>query len=159
MLRAGAAADVLARYFEFITGIYARPWARRVSREMAYGRLVRKLDLPPLGAGPSHAARRAPPCRPAGRAMTAIAAHFPENSPSATPPANADEWDAGDLACGELLIALRARLRAMPGEVLKLVARDPGAPEDLAAWCRLTGNTLLHHDNETHAFWIASRNA
>lgn len=89
--------------------------------------------------------------------MTALPTPSPENSTAA--PAYADEWNAGDLACGELLIALRARLQAMPGEVLKLVARDPGAPEDLAAWCRLTGNTLLHHDNETHAFWIASRSA
>lgn len=66
-------------------------------------------------------------------------------------------WDAGDLGCGHLLIALRNRLRAMPGGVLKLIALDPGAPEDLPAWCRLTGNELLQHDAAAHAFWIRSR--
>jgi tRNA 2-thiouridine synthesizing protein A len=29
-----------------------------------------------------------------------------------------------------------------PGQVLRLVALDSGAPEDLPAWCRLTGHTL-----------------
>ena len=54
------------------------------------------------------------------------------------------EWDAGDLGCGELVLELRARLsRLRPGEVLRLIARDPGAPADLPAWCRMTGHTLM----------------
>ncbi len=53
------------------------------------------------------------------------------------------EWDAGDLGCGELVLELRGRLAAMqPGEVLRLVARDPGAPADIPAWCRMTGHVL-----------------
>jgi len=73
-------------------------------------------------------------------------------------PLHADaEWDAGDLGCGELVIDLRKRLRAMPGGVLKIIARDIGAPEDLPAWCRLTGNELLAHDPDTTSFWIRSR--
>ena len=58
---------------------------------------------------------------------------------------NADVvWDAADLACGVLLLALRGRMEAMrPGEVLRLVAQDAGAPEDVPAWCRLTGHALL----------------
>jgi tRNA 2-thiouridine synthesizing protein A len=34
-----------------------------------------------------------------------------------------------------------------PGQVLRLVALDLGAPADLPAWCRMTGHTLLeaHH--------------
>jgi tRNA 2-thiouridine synthesizing protein A len=69
----------------------------------------------------------------------------PPNGPPAAPPPRADAiWDAGDLACGDLLLQLRGRVEAMrPGQVLHLVARDPGAPEDLPAWCRLTGHTLL----------------
>jgi TusA-related sulfurtransferase len=44
------------------------------------------------------------------------------------------EWDAGDLGCGDLVLELRTRLQSMkPGEILKLTARDPGAPEDLPA--------------------------
>lgn len=54
------------------------------------------------------------------------------------------EWDAGQMGCGDLVMELRMRLLAMtPGQVLRLVARDPGAPEDLPAWCRLTGHTLV----------------
>jgi tRNA 2-thiouridine synthesizing protein A len=67
------------------------------------------------------------------------------------------EWDAGDLGCGPLVLDLRKRLRAMPGRVLKLRALDPGAPEDLPAWCRLTHNELIRHDPDTRSFWIRSR--
>jgi tRNA 2-thiouridine synthesizing protein A len=58
------------------------------------------------------------------------------------------EWDAGDMGCGELVMELRIRLKPLrPGHLLKLTARDPGAPEDLPAWCRLTGHrlTYTHH--------------
>ncbi len=54
------------------------------------------------------------------------------------------EWDAGDTGCGDLVLELRQRVTAIaPGAVLKLVARDPGAPADLPAWCRMTGHALL----------------
>lgn len=54
-----------------------------------------------------------------------------------------DSWDAGDMGCGELIVILRQRVRALPpGGVLHLIARDPGAVEDLPAWCRLTGHPL-----------------
>jgi len=54
------------------------------------------------------------------------------------------EWDAGDLACGDLLLQLRQRLQGLaPGTVLGLMAYDRGAIEDLPAWCRLTGHRLL----------------
>ena len=71
-----------------------------------------------------------------------------------TPDAVANvEWDAGDMGCGDLVLELRLRLQAMqPGEVLKLHARDPGAPQDMPAWCRLTGHTLLQAQHPT--YWI-----
>lgn len=72
--------------------------------------------------------------------------------------ASADEmWDAGDLGCGPLVLELRKRLRKMPGRVLKVTALDPGAPVDLPAWCRLTGNELVRHDDASKSFWIKSR--
>jgi tRNA 2-thiouridine synthesizing protein A len=63
------------------------------------------------------------------------------------PPSTVDlEWDAGDLGCGELVLELRTRLDAMrPGQVLRLIARDPGAPQDMPAWCRMTGHALVSH--------------
>jgi tRNA 2-thiouridine synthesizing protein A len=76
--------------------------------------------------------------------------------PVAPPPADA-EWNAGTLGCGPLVLDLRKRLRAMPGGVLKVIALDISAPQDLPAWCRLTRNELLCHDPETKSFWIRSR--
>jgi|SRR5713226_8945527 len=55
-----------------------------------------------------------------------------------------DEWDAGNIGCGELVLELRSRMLALrPGEYFRLTARDPGALEDLPAWCRLTGHRLV----------------
>jgi tRNA 2-thiouridine synthesizing protein A len=67
------------------------------------------------------------------------------------------EWDAGDLGCGDLVLQLRQRLRAMPGRVLKVIALDPGAPEDLPAWCRMTGNELVRHDPATSSYWVRAK--
>ena len=55
-----------------------------------------------------------------------------------------DTWDAGDMACGELVLKLRLRFKSMKaGQVLLLIAQDPGAPADIPAWCNLTGHYLL----------------
>lgn len=66
-------------------------------------------------------------------------------------------WDAGFMGCGELVIELRARLKEMPGKVLRLVAHDAGADEDIPAWCRMTRNSLIAHDFASKTFWILSR--
>ena len=78
----------------------------------------------------------------------------PEVSPSGTErpgpgPGTPDaRWDAGDLGCGELVLELRIRIgRMQPGQVLELIARDPGAPADLPAWCGLTGHELVENDH------------
>lgn len=67
-----------------------------------------------------------------------------------------ESWDAGALACGELLLELRLRLRrGGPGRTFALRALDSSAPEDIPAWCRLTGNTLLR---AKHPFyWIRAK--
>ncbi len=60
--------------------------------------------------------------------------------------AESDEalWDAGELACGELVLLLRLRLNKMaPRAVLVVIAHDPAAPVDLPAWCRMTGHSLI----------------
>jgi tRNA 2-thiouridine synthesizing protein A len=54
-----------------------------------------------------------------------------------------DTWDAGDMGCGELIVLLRGRIRALePGQILELIALDTGAIEDIPAWSRLTGHPL-----------------
>ena len=68
-----------------------------------------------------------------------------ERSPSPVLPSQStEEWDVGDLGCGDLVLALRVRLKALPnGAVLTVRATDPAAPEDLPSWCRLTGHTMI----------------
>lgn len=88
-----------------------------------------------------------PPClfaRSPDGAPRAAGAAAPA-APSADPAAR---YDAGDLGCGDLVLELRTRLRALaPGAVLAVRATDPAAPVDIPAWCRLTGNTLLASDH------------
>jgi tRNA 2-thiouridine synthesizing protein A len=58
------------------------------------------------------------------------------------------EWDAGNIGCGDLVLELRHKINILkPGQVFKLRATDSGAPEDLPAWCRMTGHALIgfHH--------------
>ena len=58
-----------------------------------------------------------------------------------------DHWDAGNMGCGALVIALHKRVSALAsGDTLRLTARDPGAPVHLPAWCRMTGHTLVEAD-------------
>lgn len=58
------------------------------------------------------------------------------------------EWDAGDLGCGELVMTLRLKLKALPaGTEFRLRATDAGAPEDIPAWCRLCGHALTAMDH------------
>jgi tRNA 2-thiouridine synthesizing protein A len=53
-------------------------------------------------------------------------------------------WDAGMMGCGELILELKLRLgRLPPAAKFTLFAGDPGVPEDLPAWCRMTGHRLL----------------
>lgn len=60
-------------------------------------------------------------------------------------PSQDAEWNAGELSCGELVLELRRRMRALPpGSIIKVTALDPAAPEDMPAWCRLTGHALVH---------------
>lgn len=72
-------------------------------------------------------------------------------------PAHDHEWNAGDLACGELVLELRRRVRAAPGQVFKIVALDPGAPADLPAWCGMTGHQLIAQDLGAKTYWIRAK--
>ena len=67
-----------------------------------------------------------------------------ESERGSVPPKPDAEWDAAEMGCGEILMQLRIRLQPLqPGQIFKLTARDAGAPEDLPAWCRLTGHRLV----------------
>lgn len=53
--------------------------------------------------------------------------------------------DGGDQGCGGglLILILQAMKRLTYGDILEIRSTDPGVREDLPAWCRMTGNTLL----------------
>jgi len=71
--------------------------------------------------------------------------HGPGHGDSAADVVPDAEWDAGDMSCGDLVLELRARMKTMaPGSLLLVTAHDPGASEDLPAWCRMTGYRLVY---------------
>jgi len=64
-----------------------------------------------------------------------------------------ETWDAGCMGCGELVMELRMRLGAMKaGAILKVIALDAGAPQDMPAWCGMTGHKLVHMQHPE--YWI-----
>lgn len=67
-------------------------------------------------------------------------------------PENVDtEFDGGDTGCGELLLDLLLFVkRQPPGSVVKVLARDPGAPREMPAWCRMTGHSLLAAEHPSY---------
>ena len=68
-----------------------------------------------------------------------------------------ERWDAGEMSCGQLVFDLHCRMKGMrPGERLEVVARDAGAPSDIPAWCRTTGNPLV---SEAHPVYVIERKA
>lgn len=42
------------------------------------------------------------------------------------------------------------------GEVLKILASDPGSKADVPGWSRMSGHTLLHSETQdsTFTFWV-----
>jgi tRNA 2-thiouridine synthesizing protein A len=68
-----------------------------------------------------------------------------------------ESWDAGELGCSRLVFELRRRVNELsPGDELEVIAHDPGAPIDLAAWCRMTGHELVE---EEHPVYVIRRRA
>lgn len=56
-----------------------------------------------------------------------------------------ERLDAGETACGDLIMLIFQRMKSLrPGQILEVIAHDPGAPVDIPAWCRQTGNHLLY---------------
>ena len=53
----------------------------------------------------------------------------------------------------------RAIKEVQVGQILKLIATDPGAPPDMEAWARQTGNELLDSHTEAGKFVFFFRRA
>jgi tRNA 2-thiouridine synthesizing protein A len=74
---------------------------------------------------------------------------------------NADhELDARGLSCPLPILRTKKSLSAMsPGQVLKVVATDPGSIKDMEAFSRQTGNELLSasEENGEYVFYMKRR--
>ena len=61
-------------------------------------------------------------------------------------------YDAGDKGCGDgPLDDIAALIRPMPaGKTLEIRATEPSVAIDLPAWCRLTGNAMVQHEDDRY---------
>ncbi len=68
-------------------------------------------------------------------------------------------FDGGDLDCGNgLLLLIRKHIDPLErGQLLEIRSTEISVPEDLPAWCRLTGNELVSHvqSGRQHSFLVA----
>ena len=59
-----------------------------------------------------------------------------------------DEFDGGEETCGRVIVNLFLYIRNQPpGVRILVISRDPGAPVELPAWCRMTKNELTEMEH------------
>ena len=66
-------------------------------------------------------------------------------------------YDAGPTGCGELIMNLFMSMKRMSSkQIIEVVSYDLGAREDIPAWCRLQGHTLLERRDvdKTNHYYI-----
>jgi tRNA 2-thiouridine synthesizing protein A len=64
--------------------------------------------------------------------------------------------DAVGLFCPMPVVKLRLGLEMVNmGEVVELLADDPGVKDDFPAWCEETGNTILSLGENAEGFFVA----
>jgi len=61
--------------------------------------------------------------------------------------------DCSGMLCPMPIVKVSKAIKALEaGQILKMVATDPGAPPDMEAWSRQTGNELLRSMTEDGKF-------
>lgn len=61
--------------------------------------------------------------------------------------------DCSGMLCPMPVVKTTKAIKAMQvGQVLKMIATDPGAPPNMAAWARQTGNEILQEAKEEGKF-------
>jgi tRNA 2-thiouridine synthesizing protein A len=61
--------------------------------------------------------------------------------------------DCSGMLCPMPIVKVSKAIKELQsGQVLKMVATDPGAPPDMEAWSRQTGNELLRSTSENGKF-------
>jgi len=67
------------------------------------------------------------------------------------------ELDCSGMLCPVPVIKTSKAIKEMQvGQVLKMISTDPGAPPDMVAWARQTGNELLdsHQEDKKYIFYF-----
>jgi tRNA 2-thiouridine synthesizing protein A len=61
-------------------------------------------------------------------------------------------YDAGSQGCGDGPLDKIAGImrKLQPGQTLEVRATDPAVTVDLPAWCRMTGHTLVLHEQDRY---------
>ena len=68
--------------------------------------------------------------------------------------------DARGRSCPGPLVALHKALRgAATGDLLELLATDPGSKSDVPSWAKLSGNELIQADEDAGVFRYVIRKA
>ena len=68
------------------------------------------------------------------------------------------ELDASGLACPLPIVKTKKALADMaPGQILRVVATDPGSVSDMAAFAEQTGHALLQQGKERGSFFFYLR--
>ena len=61
------------------------------------------------------------------------------------------ELDARNLMCPLPVIRAQDKVNSMQsGERLKVICTDPGALNDIPAWCRINGHRVISTQNDAH---------
>jgi tRNA 2-thiouridine synthesizing protein A len=71
-----------------------------------------------------------------------------------------DVLDCSGLACPMPILKTKKAVDALePGQVLKMIATDPGSTSDMDAWTNRTGHELVDSevDGETYIFFIKKK--
>lgn len=66
--------------------------------------------------------------------------------------------DAKGLSCPMPIVRTAQAIKSMsPGQVLEVLATDPGSVKDFAAWCRATGHELVERSQDGPVFRFVIR--
>jgi tRNA 2-thiouridine synthesizing protein A len=63
--------------------------------------------------------------------------------------------DARHLLCPLPVIRTQQKVNELvPGDVLEVVSTDPGALNDISAWCRINGHRVLETAERSKEVWV-----
>jgi TusA-related sulfurtransferase len=70
----------------------------------------------------------------------------------------AQRLDARNLSCPMPIVKTAVAIKSLAsGQLLEVLATDPGAQKDFAAWSQTTGNPLVEHSVEDGVFRFVLR--